>query len=286
MGKKLIYSLSIIIESYLMPLVFKLVGYTADKKHYEIKDPFNGPINLKLLFELYKVWGLTDEEISNIKFITDSEQIKNPEKSFLVKDDEDRVIFVFTSNATIRQKLHEIFIREGSEVQIGTKASTTPTTTYSNYTNETPVAYAQPANPDPEICTPITQIAKPDPIPVLTQEVIDTMNVKSVSLFADEDFKHLISIYMRKPDLFSVLAKYVQNGNVIEESLGPVQTPDMLADEVLANYKKLCQEIKNLGITSYPDEVIMEKLIKYSGHLNLTVRALLCAQAQAQTSSL
>ena len=69
-----------------MPLVFKLVGYTADKKHYEIKDPFNGPINLKLLFELYKVWGLTDEEISNIKFITDSEQIKNSEKSFLVKD--------------------------------------------------------------------------------------------------------------------------------------------------------------------------------------------------------
>ncbi len=272
-----------------MPLVFKLVGYTADKKHYEIKDPFNGPINLKLLFELYKVWGLTDEEISNIKFITDSEQIKNPEKSFLVKDDEDRVIFVFTSNATIRQKLHEIFIREGSEVQIGTKTSTntttpTSTTTYSNYSHEAPVAYAQPANPDPEICTPITQVVKPDPVPVLTQEVIDTMNVKSVSLFADEDFKHLISIYMRKPDLFSVLAKYVQNGNVIEESLGPVQTPDMLDDGVLANYKKLCQEIKNLGITTYSDEVIMEKLIKYSGHLNLTVRALLCEQAQ--TSSL
>jgi|LauGreDrversion4_2_1035121.scaffolds.fasta_scaffold06682_3 hypothetical protein len=276
-----------------MPLVFKLVGYTADKKHYEIKDPFNGPINLKLLFELYKVWGLTDEEISNIKFITDSEQIKNSEKSFLVKDDEDRVIFVFTSNATIRQKLHEIFIREGSEVQIGTKTSTnttttTTTTSYTTYSssNETPVSYAQPANPDPEICTPITQVVKPDPIPVLTQEVIDTMNVKSVSLFADEDFKHLVSIYMRKPDLFSVLAKYVQNGTVIEESLGHVTTPDMLTDDVLANYKKLCQEIKNLGFTAYSDEVIMGKLIKYSGHLNLTVRALLCEQAQTQTSSL
>ena len=48
--------------------------------------------------------------------------------------------------------------------------------------------------------------------------------------------------------------------------------------------RKTCQDIKNLGITSYPDEVIMEKLIKYSGHLNLTVRALLCEQAQ--TSSL
>jgi hypothetical protein len=84
--------------------------------------------------------------------------------------------------------------------------------------------------------------------------------------------------------LFSILAKYVQNGNVIEESLGPVQTPDMLDDGVSENYKKLCQDIKNLGITSYPDEVIVGKLIKYSGHLNLTVRALLCEQAQ--TSSL
>ena len=257
-----------------MPLVFKLVGYTADKKHYEIKDPFNGPINLKLLFELYKVWGLTEEEIGNIKFITDSEQIKNPEKSFLVKDDEDRVIFVFTSNATIRQKLHEIFIREGNEVQIGTKQTNSPSTTI----HEAPVVYAQPVNPDPEICTPITQVVKPDPIPVLAQEVVDTMNVKSVSLFADQDFRNLISIYMRKPELFAIVAKYVQNGNVIEESLGPTLTPDMLADDVLANYKKLCQEVKNLGI-AYPDDVIMSRLIKYSGHLNLTVRSLLCEQA-------
>ncbi len=256
-----------------MPIVFKLVGYTADKKHYEIKDSFNGPINLKLLYELYEVWGLTKEEISNIKFITDSEQIKNPEKSFLVKEDEDRVIFVFTSNVTIRQKLHEIFIREGSEVQISHKANTNESTS-----ETTTVTYTQPANPDPEICTPVTQVVKPDPIPVLTSEVIDTMNAKSVSLFADPDFRNLISIYMRKPDLFSVMAKYVQNGNVIPESLGPVQTVQMLSDDVLFNYKKSCQEIKNLGI-NYPDDVIMSRLIKYSGHLNLTLRSLLCETA-------
>ena len=252
-----------------MPLVFKLVGYTADKKHYEIKDNFNGPINLKLLYELYKIWGLSDEEISNIKFITESEQIKNPEKSFLVKDDEDRVIFVFTSNTQIRQKLHEIFIKEGNEVQIINK----PSTVY-----ETPIVCAQPATPDPEICTPVSQIVKHDPIPVLTSELIDTMNAKSVSLFSDPDFKILISIYMRKPELFSVIAKYVQNGNVIEESLGPVLTLDMLPDDVLANYKTLCLNIRNLGI-NYPDDVIMTRLIKYSGHLNLTVRSLLCEQA-------
>lgn len=258
-----------------MPLVFKLVGYTADKKQYEIKDNFNGPINLKLLYELYKVWGLTEEEISSIKFITESEQIKNPDKSFLVKDDEDRVIFVFTSNTIIRQKLNEIFVKEGNEIQIISKASVLEA---KESMRESQVVFAQPVNPDPEICTPVTQVVKHDPIPVLTSELIDTMNVKSVSLFADPDFKNLISIYMRKPELFSVLAKYVQNGNVIEESLGPVITPDMLTGDVLTNYKTLCHTIKNLGI-NYSNDVIMARLIKYSGHLNLTVRSLLCEQA-------
>jgi hypothetical protein len=254
-----------------MPLVFKLVGYTADRKHYEIRDSFNGPINLKLLYELYKVWGLTEDEISNIKFITESEQIKNPEKTFLVKDDEDRIIFVFTSNASIREKLHKIFVKEGIEVQIVKATSSEPV-------HEIPIVYAQPTSPDPEICTQVTQVVKQDPIPILTPDVIDTMNVKSVSLFADPDFKNLISIYLRKPELFSVIAKYVQTGNVIEESLGPIVTVDMLEDSVLTNYKTLCTHIKNLGI-NYPDDVIMSRLIKYSGHLNLSVRSLLCEQA-------
>lgn len=270
-----------------MPLVFKLVGYTADKKHYEIKDPFNGPINLKLLAELYKVWGLTDDEITNIKFITDSEQIKNPEKCFLVKEDEDRVIFVFTSNVTIRHKLHEIFIREGSEVQMANRSATSNVTssqyTYAQATSatEAPVYYAQPANPDPEITTPVTQVVKPDPIPVLTPEVVDMMNVKSVSLFADTDFRNLISIFTRKPELYAVFAKYVQNGTVMEESLSPIVTVDMLEDDVLTKYKKSCQEIKNLGI-GFSDDVIMSKLIKYSGHMNLTLRSLLC-ESSTQT---
>ena len=71
------------------------------------------------------------------------------------------------------------------------------------------------------------------------------------------------------------MAKYVQNGNVIQESLGLIQSVEMLSDDILSKYKMLCIEIKNLGI-NVSDEVIIERLIKYSGHLNLTVRSLLC----------
>ena len=258
-----------------MPLVFKIVGYTADKKQHEIKDPFNGPINLRLLYELYKVWGLSEDEIHNIKFITDSEQIKNPDKNFNVSENEDRVIFVFTSNIDVRQKLREIFIREGTEVQLNTESSD-----INDATEKTKTVTIQLPNkePDPEICEPMIQSIKVDPIPVLTPEIINVMNIKSISLFGDQDFRNLISIYIRKPELFSVVGKYVQNGNVIEESLGPLKTLDMLSSEEITNYKKLCTEIKNLGI-NFDDDIIITRLIKYSGHLNLTVRSLLCESA-------
>ena len=71
--------------------------------------------------DLDKAFGISDAKCTRLYDLINSNkmivylpenQIKNPEKSFLVKDDEDRVIFVFTSNTLIRQKLHEIFIKE------------------------------------------------------------------------------------------------------------------------------------------------------------------------------
>ena len=94
-------------------------------------------------------------------------------------------------------------------------------------------------------------------------------------LFYDPDFKKLIDIYIRRPELFSTLAKYVQHGTVIEESLEPVKTIEMLSETELQQYIFLCDQIKNLGI-NLPDNVIIAKLLKFSGHLNLTVRSLLC----------
>ena len=60
-----------------MPIVLKLVGFSQDHKSYQIKDKFTGPINLRLLHELFIHWNLTTDDIEKIKFITDSEQIKN-----------------------------------------------------------------------------------------------------------------------------------------------------------------------------------------------------------------
>jgi len=249
-----------------MPLVLKLIGQFQGRNTYEIRDSFEGSVNIKLLVELFTFWGLSLEEIDRIKFITDSEQIKNPEKSFPVKADEDRIIFVFTSDIELRNKLALLFTKEGHEV--------------AQHVQDTAKNQSQtePVFPDPEICKPIT-VKEPEPVPKLTSELIDVMNVKSVSLFADVDFKSLISIYLRRPELFGTLAHYVQNGNVIEESLCPVKTINELTDEEQIYYHSLADKINHLelGLTN---ENIINELIKFSGHLNLTLRSILCDRAK------
>jgi hypothetical protein len=263
-----------------MPLVLKLIGQFQGRKTYEIRDSFEGPVNIKLLIELFSFWGLTIDEIDKIKFITDSEQIKNPEKSFPVKADEDRIIFVFTSDIELRNKLAGIFMKEGHEItQPGQESSQSQQSHGSNEVKQQ-VSSAQTVFPNPEICKPLT-VKEPEPVPKLTSDLIDVMNVKSVSLFSDADFKSLISIYLRRPELFGTLAHYVQNGNVHEESLCHVKTVDELTDEELTHYKSLADKINHLelGVTN---DVIINHLIKYSGHLNLTLRSILCNSAKGQ----
>lgn len=247
-----------------MPLILRLIGQFEGHKTYEIKDSFEGHINIKTLFELFTFWELSIDEINKVKFFIDAKQIKNPEENFNIKVDEDKIILVFTSDIEIRNKLFKIFIREGYEK------------TQSN-TN------SQPILPDPEICKPITRMSNDfdkseiinEDIPKLTDELIDLINIKTVSLFADNDFKSLISIYLRRPELFGIMAQYVQNGNVLKESLGPIKTIEDLTDKEIEHYQCLANKINHLEL-NIPNAVIINKLIKFSGHLNLTLRSLLC----------
>jgi hypothetical protein len=104
------------------------------------------------------------------------------------------------------------------------------------------------------------------------------MNHKSILLFSDPDFKLLVGIYLKKPELFSILAQYVQNGNIVEESLMSPKTINDLTNEELIKYQTRVEVINNLNL-GISNDMIIEKLIKYSGHLNLTLRSILCDMA-------
>ena len=101
---------------------------------------------------------------------------------------------------------------------------------------------------------------------VMTEEIINNMNKKTMKLFEDSDFRHLLSIYMKKPELFSILFQYIQNG-----TMTPIEDSEIKS---IPNEEELINEIKQLGF-KVSDDIIRKKLIKFSGHLNLTVRSLL-----------
>lgn len=246
-----------------MTLILKLIGQFENRKIYEIKDSFEGIINLKLLCELFVFWGITHDEVNKIKFISDSEQIKESSKDYYIESGKCIIIFVFTTDNELKHKLVKIFMKEGCEV---------------SQNSNTSQQNIKPASPDAEICKPIT-IKETSTVPKLSSELIDAVNAKSVSLFADPDFKNLISVYLRRPELFSTLASYVQHGNIIEESLGHIKTIDELSNKELEHYQKLADKINHLEI-GVKNEVVMDRLIKMSGHLNLTLRSILCDNAQ------
>lgn len=222
-----------------MPIIFKLVGFTQN--NYVIHDNYKGVMNYDLITKLFTFWGITEVELDKIKFITDSEQITNTYKNFIIESDVLRIIFVFTTDSLIKIKLQEIFMKVGIN---------------------TVEEYKQ----NNDISQPLTQSCeKSEDILENTDEIINSINAKTILLFSDPDFKNLISIYLRKPELFNILSQYIQSGDIVKE-LSNSQVPK--------DYSDLCSHIQSLDL-DISEEIIMEKLNRYSGHLNLTVRSIL-----------
>lgn len=258
-----------------MPLKFKLVQ-SINNKFYEIHDPYKGLINLKLIQELFFQYGLTKDELEQTRFITDSSRIDNNDKYYNITDSEERTIFVFNGNTDTRIKLINIFIKEGTEVPEPTKPLPNPPSKPENQQpvqqNQQPVQTVYTTH-DPEIIKPL-KTKEPEPTPVLTPELIDTLNVKAASLYADSDFRNLMRIYINRPDLFSTFALYIQSGDIINESLCKTKDINELSDEEYTYYQSLADKINSLGL-GVTNELVIGRLVKYSGHLNLTLRSIL-----------
>lgn len=227
-----------------MTIIFKLVGFVVNKKYYQIQDSFHGEINLECIQTLFTTWGLSDEEVQEVKFIIDSEQIKDPDKIYHISQDKTHNIFVFVFNQEIRQKLQEIFIKYGADIS---------------------------ELNDEELNQPITHEEEEELF--LTRELIDIMNEKTLLIFSDPDFITLLSIYKRKPELFNLLSNYIQNNDIIDNIISD-KTIDQLSEEETEYYTNLSIKIMNLNF-GIPQNIIIDKLIRFSGHLNLTIRSLL-----------
>ena len=227
-----------------MPLIFKLTAQPNNNIH--IVKEIEETININYINNLFKEFGLDDEELSKIKFITDSTIISNIDQTFSIKTNEVILVHIFTVDFMIRHKLQDIFSKNGVELQSSNN------------------------QPQQDINKPLN-IKPIDSIPVMTQQKIAEKNKKTLELFSDPNFVFLIKIVTEKPEYINMVANYFQKGTILPESMGPVKTMSELSEEELSIYKELSSVIK-LDVS---EEVKMNMLIKHNGHLDLTIRAIL-----------
>ena len=195
-----------------MSLLLKLVGLENNEECI-IKDKYIGIVNKDKIVSILLSLNLLINEINELIFIRNGSQFVN---EFIINDNMEEYIFIFTPNNTIKNKLKNIF------------------------QNKIP-------NND-----------------IITQNIINEINEETIKLFNDNDFKNLIDIYKRKPELFQTLLQYTYCGNIKYNIINNSN-----------NYLFELNKLKELNL-NIEDDKIIEKLEKYGGHLKLTLRALLC----------
>jgi hypothetical protein len=241
-----------------MPLTFRLIGSTLNGKFLQIIQNMEGAINIEYINNMFKTLEFSDSEISNIRFITESEQIKNNEKTFIITNEEERLIHVFSSDIDVRAKLQHVFIKHGTEFESSHARHRQMQTTETK--------------PDSEISAPLPQ--KQDIPPVMIPEIISKMNTETIKLLSDPDFMTIVEIYSRNPSVFNKFSKYIQKGTFVVESQQQVE----LSQEQLETFKELATKIS----LNVPEELKINMLIKHNGHLNLAIRNIISEMVSAK----
>ena len=235
-----------------MPVVFKLAGHINT---LEIKRDIIGIIKFSSIVSIFECYGISTESFEYIQFIIDSEIIKDNTKKFIVSNNDNLIIFVNTSNKEIKKKLIDIFLNENelNENELNENELN------ENELNENELN-------ENELNKPIIDIIQEEKTPELSQEIIDSINIKTVELFKNEDFKRLIEIYYSNPEILKTFLNFVSHGDIIKMSIPILSEEKDYFDEI--------KMLKTLGINE-SDDFIKSVLNKFNGHLNLSLRDLL-----------
>lgn len=227
-----------------MPLQLKL--YNNDD--YIIEDNYIGKFSLKILIELLKKWKFNLEEINNINFgIDENIKLDNITDIYHVTTEDILIIYLICDNEILLDKLKYIFKKYNKSI------------TDTNKFNTNNIKYEE----------------------KLFQEYlsnINTVNTETIKLCIDKDFQKLINIYYNKPELFGIFLKFIQTDmNPIYINNETIDDLNNIPEGYVHKYSKLIKIIKILNIPVTTEKILIT-LIKYHGHLNLTIRELICSK--------
>ncbi len=226
-------------------IIFKLVGYDISSGEHDYQVTIDEPhsyLTEKHIIDSFTIPGVIDiDMIKMIRFIYKGTTLSLDKIHVMVGNDDVLIIHVFTSSMEIRRILVENIF---TSLKIFLEDKT------------------------PEVI---------EEKEVMTDEIIEEMNTNIVKLFSDEDFTNLLRIILNKPHLLNIASSYIQHGDVVK-----VQQPDnIILDGIftyMEQYDKIIDIMKklNVDIVGHEDE-IKKLLCRFKGHLNLTLRRILCS---------
>ena len=267
-----------------MPIIFKLVGH-INSNALEIKREITGIVKFSSIISIFELYGISSESFEHIRFVIDSETIKDDTKIFKVSNDYNLIVFVFTSNKEIKEKLIEIFLKneisifDDNPISIFDDESNpivndNPISIFDDESNsivdDIPIPIFDNDSCDEELTKPLVDKIQEDENTELSKEIIESNNIKTAKLFENKDFKHLIRIYYSNPDVIKTFLNFVSHGDIIKISIPIISEEKDYLDEI--------GMLKSLGINE-SDDFIKSVLNRFNGHLNLSLRVLLTHKA-------
>jgi hypothetical protein len=218
-----------------------------------IKNYFlNISINSSLTNET-KSNELNDDDITNIKFIFNNQNMSlNEEEKYIIDDNEIKVIYIVTVDNQTKFKLLNIFNKYGYNPNETNKCSIEDTLI--------------PDTPDQTVSNDSC----------FTDEIIQKSNEETIKLFKNKDFNTLLQIYKNNSNIFNIFSSYISNGDVIINCESSVfnELPRCDLSVPSESINESFEQIKSLDLL-IPDQHIIDALKINNGHMNLTLRYLL-----------
>lgn len=237
----------------LMSIIFELINHNIPDKNLQIKENYTGDINMDMIKGVFEAWGIDKDEIVDIRFIvrhSEGTTFIGDDDSIKINDNDVINVIVFCNNIDIKTKLIKIFFKNNIIISDDKECKDSKSDTSSDYDSDKDSVHS-----DNDF----------------TDEDINSINTQSIKLFENPNFIQLVKIYYTEPDLFKQFSAYVQNGTVVSEFF---KNDDDISDDKMKEYKEIANNIVLLG-TGIDDDIILNRVIKFRGHMNLTLRSLL-----------
>ena len=249
-----------------MPVTFR---FFFENNLWTLRDEYDGTLSLNQLIPVFNGYNFSTDEFNNIKFLNGGKQMIFDKEYHQTPNGIN--IFIVTDNDYLRIKLLQLFRLRGQNETIGKpKSENRHNEELPETTVENPIIKLMESN-SPASGTRGQVSLGSDPASGMRGPIIQEINKKTIELFKNEDFKHLIRIYKTNPDLFATFEQYIQHGNILRCDDLSDKSKEVISEDTFTSELEYINSL-NLDI---PKDKIIHVLNLYNGHMNLTLRHLL-----------